>query len=85
MLHKKGHAGAILINLSKAFDTIIHALLLTKLDAYGFSKEALKLTFNYLDNTKQRLKINKTFSSSKKLLSGVPEVSLLGPILSIYI
>lgn len=54
MLHKKGHAGAILINLSKAFDTIIHALLLTKLDAYGFSKEALKLTFNYLNNTKTK-------------------------------
>ena len=49
-LDKKGYGGAILMDLSKAFDTIKHDLLLAKLHAYGFSKKALKLIHNYLSN-----------------------------------
>ena len=43
VLDSKGYGGAVLIDLSKAFDTINHDLLIAKLDAYGFSKEPLKL------------------------------------------
>ena len=43
VLDSKGYGGAVLIDLSKAFDTINHDLLIAKLHAYGFSKEPLKL------------------------------------------
>ena len=50
VLDKKGFGGAVLMDLSKAFDTIKHDLLIAKLYAYGFSKESLKLLHSYLSN-----------------------------------
>ena len=47
-LDKKGFAGAVLMDLPKAFDTINHELLIAKLNAYGFSEPSLKLIYNYL-------------------------------------
>ena len=55
--------GAILTDLSKAFDCLSYNLLIPKLDAYGFSIAALRLLQNYLPNRKQRTKINSDFSS----------------------
>ena len=81
MLDKKGYAGAILMDLSKAFDTINYELLTAKLHAYGFGKEALKLILSYLKHRKQRVKINTTFGSWVDLICGVPQGSVLGPIL----
>ena len=49
------------MDLSKAFDTINHELLITKLYAYGFSKDALKLGFSYVSDRWERCKINKSF------------------------
>ena len=57
-LDKHGYAGAILMDLSKAFDTLNHELLLAKLNAYGFSTSALMLIKSYLTNRWQRTKIN---------------------------
>ena len=54
-LDKKRYAGTILIDLSKTFDTINHELLVAKLNAYGFSKEALKSVFNYSNNRKTKI------------------------------
>ena len=86
MLDKKGFAGAMLMDLSKAFDTIDHNLLIAKLNAYGFSKSALRLIKSYLTNRWQRTKINTSFSSWTELLLGVPQGSVLGPILfNIYL
>ena len=81
VLDKKGYAGALLMDLSKAFDTINHELLIAKLNAYGFSMNALKLVLDYLSNRWQRVKINTTFSSWSELLKGVPQGSVLGPLL----
>ena len=71
-IDNKGFAGGVLMDLSKAFDTINHQLLLAKLYAYGFSKQALAIICSYLSNPKQRIKINNVFSSWKDLISGVP-------------
>ena len=78
----KGYVvGAILLDLSKAFDCVPHDLLLAKLHAYGFGIEALEYIYSYLSKRKQSTKINETFSLLDFLLSGVPQGSIIGPIL----
>ena len=57
-LDSKNSAGAVLTDLSKAFDCLNHKLLIAKLDAYGFHKESLKFIYNYLKDRKQRTKVN---------------------------
>ena len=70
---KGGHAGGVLMDLSKAFDTINHELLIAKLHAYGFSIKALELVSSYLSNRWHRTKINGTFSSWALIACGMPQ------------
>ena len=65
VLDKGEYVCVLFMDLSKAFDTINHDLLLAKLRAYGFSNNALNLMCSYLKNRKQRTQINKNFSSEK--------------------
>ena len=74
-----GVFGALLTDLSKAFDCIPHDLIIAKLEAYGFQTDALNLVYDYLSNRKQRVKINETFSSWKNIECGVPQGSVLRP------
>ena len=69
------------MDLSKVFGMNNHSLLLTKLKAYGFSNQALSLLQSYLCNRFQRSIINSSFSSWNKAITGVPQGSVLGPLL----
>ena len=73
--------GAILIDLSKAFDSMDHKLLIEKLKAYNVSEQATDLLGDYLSHRKQRVKLGNTTSQWADILKGVPQGSILGPIL----
>ena len=78
-LDQGGAYGALLTDLSKAFDCLSHDLLIAKLHAYGLDIKSLM--YSYLTNRKQRVKINDTYSSWSEILFGVPQGSILGPLL----
>ena len=62
----------------KAFDTLNHNLLIAKLGAYGFDTEALYYIKRYLDNKKQKVRVNSSVSSWQEIIAGVPQGSILG-------
>ena len=69
------------MDLSKAFDFIPHDLLIAKLHAYGLSFETATFLNSYLKDWKQNVRISNIFSAFPNILSGVPQGSILGPIL----
>ena len=86
ILDDKGFGGAVFMDLSKAFDTLNHELLIAKFHAYGFNRDSLKLIYDYLSNRWQKIKISKSFSSWAELIQGVPEGFVLDPLLfNIYL
>ncbi len=70
-LDKRGIAGMILMDLSKAFDCMPHDLLIAKLNVYGLGMQGLRLIANYFSDRRQRVKIGSTYSEwlQKKLVS----------------
>ena len=76
-----GAFGALLTDLSKAFDCLPNELLITKLHAYGVDIASLKLLHSYSTKRKQRVKLNGTYSSWSEILFGVPKGSILGLLL----
>ena len=75
ILDKGGTFGALLTDLSKAFDCMTNDLLIVKLHALNFDMNALSLIFDYLTGRKQ------SFSSYLDIFQGVPQGSILGPLL----
>ena len=73
--------GTIAIDLSKAFDSLPHGLLVAKLFAYGVALPACKLLCSYLHNRHQRVKIHDAKSDWLSIEKGVPQGSILGPLL----
>lgn len=71
----------IYLDLSKAFDTIDHVILLQKLQFYGFTECSIKLIHSYLNNRKQCVEINSIKSEFLTIVKGVPQGSILGPLL----
>ena len=64
---------SIAINLSKAFDSICHNLLLVKLRAYGIGEEAIDFLHSYLSGWMQRVKVNGVFTDWLPVYCGVPQ------------
>ena len=88
MLEKRKHLldngyniGVLFMDLSKAFDILNHSLLLVKLDAYWFSLKCTTFIQSYLDKTMQKVNVNNKFKAWEDIYSGVPQGSILGPLL----
>ena len=73
--------GGVLIDLSKAFDCVPHDILIAKLEAYGINENFLAYLHSYLSNRKQCVRINNVKSDFETIISGVPQFSIVDPIL----
>ena len=81
LLDDKGVIRMVLTDLSKAYDYLPYDLLVAKLHAYGFGLSSLQMIYSYLTSRKQHVKIKSTYSSWLDINSGVPQGSVLGPLL----
>ena len=75
-------AGGVLTDLSKAFECVNHDLLIAKLEAYGLDINVLNLIHSYLSDRKHRTKTNNSFSHWTEIRCGVPQGSILGPLMN---
>lgn len=82
-LDQKMYSVGIFIDLSKAFDTIDHHILINKLQRYGVRGVGLDWFASYLSNRKQLVSIGNTYSDLLEIQCGVPQGSILGPLLFI--
>ena len=80
-LDQEKYVGAVLTDLSKAFDCLYHELLLAKLETYGFETQPLNFIYNYLSNRNQRTKVKSNYSTWREIKLGVPQGSILGSLL----
>ena len=76
-----GIVGTILMDLSKAYVCFQHDLIIAKLEAYGLDTNSLRFIFDYLSCRKQKTKMGSTYSNWSKVFRGIPQGSILGPLL----
>ena len=77
-----GHkVGVIYMDLSKAFDSLNHELLIAKLKCYGVDQNAVEFFRSYFSNLSRSCKINNTLGDWRKIITRVPQGSILGPLL----
>ena len=75
------YVACLSMDLSKAFDCLPHCLTICKLHSYGVSREACTLIASYLRDRKQRIKLGNSRSEWTELFKGVPQGSILGPLI----
>ena len=80
-LDKNFIVGAVLMEISKAFECISQDLIVAKFEAYGIEKETSRLIYSYLKRRKHCVKINNTYTDYNEIIYGVLQSSILGPIL----
>ena len=73
----------LFLDLAKAFDTVNHKILIGKLERYGIRGKTLELMNSYLSNRKQIVKLEDKKSTEKEIQTGVPQGTILGPLLFI--
>ena len=74
-------AAAVLMDLSKAFDCLSHGLLIEKLRANGLASDAIDLLSSYLSDRVKQVRLGSHTSTWEKIIKGVPQGSILGPLL----
>jgi len=80
-INEKNFTMALFIDITKAFDTVDHGIFLLKLHNCGFRGNSYNWLKSYLANRTQRVKVGNSFSEESKLSLGVPQGSVLGPVL----
>ena len=80
-LDRHEYVAAILMDLSKAFDCLPSDLITEKLRANGLSNDAVDLIHDYLSDRKQCVKTGEQCSSFQRITKGVPQGSILGPLI----
>ena len=73
--------GVVFLDLKKAFDTVNHQILLNKLNCYGITGTAHKWFASYLSNRSQYCQVNGGISKPSRMISGIPQGSILDPLL----
>ena len=84
-MDRKNVTGALYIDLTKAFDTVSHPCLLSKLPCYGIFETELNWIFDYPFNRTQCIAYNNDCSNLESVTLGVPQGSILGPLLLIIL
>ena len=80
-LDKDGFVVVMFVDLSKVFETMYYDSLIAKLGAYGFQEDALVFMKSYFTNRQQRVRVNINFSMLEEIISGVPQCSILSPLI----